>query len=395
MEIYLPNGEAVSIGGHNGQKPSFVLNRWGTERNILLSLDSNENSLIKQIEGKLVWQGADNTLQLFTTPDGGIECEIVLLKHPPGNTIRLRMETSGLQFHYQPPLTEEFQIGVDGVEKLTSTHAYGAGNYLLAHRPEKIVGSYVAYHNKQMSMIKTKADGQKYFTGIAFQIFRPKCTDALGNTTWAMQTINDGYLEIKIDANWLTQATYPVVIDPEFGYHIIGGTNGGLGAALRVFASAASAPAGGNGVTDWLYVYSTNAGLSDVYSGLYTDIPGPGNPHGASPVVTLGVAAYGGAVWKQFGMAGLNVINGITYWLTCQFGYAGAPNIWWNVLGGTNRYWDDTCAPGAWNTPFTRSAFSGAMYSMYAEYTAGGGGGGEVGERASAIAAKMIAGKLI
>ena len=105
MMIHLPIGDTIEVGGTNRQKPQFVLNRWGSERSIALSLDTRENSLIEQQKEQFLWKGSDTLLRIYQKEAESVEVEIILLSKPASNRIRLNMETAGLDFHWQPPLT--------------------------------------------------------------------------------------------------------------------------------------------------------------------------------------------------------------------------------------------------------------------------------------------------
>ena len=129
--------------------------------------------------------------------DGGFEFEVVLYEKPLSNVISLSIQSKGLKFYYQGPLTDKEKA--EGII-----------------RPEEVTGSYAVYH-------ESKKDG-KYNTGKAFQIYRPKIIDVDGNWVWGELNIDTAaqVLTITINSNWLASAAYPVIIDPEFGYTSIG-----------------------------------------------------------------------------------------------------------------------------------------------------------------------------
>lgn len=131
----------------------------------------------------------------------GFEFEIVLRGKPESNVIEMAIETEGLKFYYQPELTqEEIDEG--------------------AYRPENVIGSYTVYHATVGNVYKGQADAEKYKTGKAFHIYRPKVYDANGDWVWGELSINAeaGILSITVDPQWLDSAVYPVRVDPTFGY---------------------------------------------------------------------------------------------------------------------------------------------------------------------------------
>jgi len=67
-------------------------------------------------------------------------------------------------------------------------------------------------------------------TGKAFHIYRPIAEDALGNKAWCDVHI-DKYVDptsltLTIPQQFLDEAVYPLMIDPDFGYTFIGATLG-------------------------------------------------------------------------------------------------------------------------------------------------------------------------
>ncbi len=133
------------------------------------------------------------------------EVEVLLKKKPSTNKIHFSVRSKELNFFYQTPLTED--------EKREGSS-----------RPENVEGSYAVYH-------KTKRDtivgGKAYKTGKVFHIYRPEITDANGVSVWGDIYFNetDETLSIIIPQSFLDTATYPVIVDPTFGYTVVGGSN--------------------------------------------------------------------------------------------------------------------------------------------------------------------------
>ncbi|MCK5493434.1 MAG: hypothetical protein KAJ14_10030, partial [Candidatus Omnitrophica bacterium] len=142
--------------------------------------------------------------------NGGLEFELVLKEKSASNIFSFPIKSKGLKFYYQGQLTQaEIDEGVV--------------------RPDEVVGSYAVYHD-------SKKDG-KYGTGKAFHIYRPKIIDNNGDWIWGEmeivvahsaegigQSVEEGRWEliITVDKDWLENAVYPVIVDPEFGYMTIG-----------------------------------------------------------------------------------------------------------------------------------------------------------------------------
>ena len=142
---------------------------------------------------------------------GAFEFEIVLRDKPLSNVVTMQVDMQGLVAYYQPELTqEEIDEG--------------------AYRPDDVVGSYAVYHATCGQMHRAE-DAQKYMTGKAFHIYRPKVMDANGDWVWGELSLEGETLSITIDQTWLDSAAYPVRVDPTFGYvdengdGIVGGTS--------------------------------------------------------------------------------------------------------------------------------------------------------------------------
>lgn len=103
----------------------------------------------------------------------------------------------------------------------------GADNFDFFYQPpengreEYVVGSYAVYH-------KTKANHRlgatNYATGKIAHIYRPKAIDANNFEIWADLHYSDGILSVTVPQEFLEQATYPVIVDPTFGYTTLGAT---------------------------------------------------------------------------------------------------------------------------------------------------------------------------
>jgi hypothetical protein len=132
---------------------------------------------------------------------GEFEWDIEFAQKPATNKFSWALtHTEGLEFAYQPALT---QAEID------------KGRI----RPDNVVGSYAVYCNK--SGRYKSSDGKtivNYGPGKLLHIYRPLCTDAKGNQTWAELLIEKGTLAITIPQKYLDTAVYPVTLDPTFGY---------------------------------------------------------------------------------------------------------------------------------------------------------------------------------
>ena len=129
------------------------------------------------------------------------------------------MEKTNLKLYFQPPLTEE--LNPADYDILTESEAWKDGK-LRVFRPPNVVGSYAVYHISKQ--------GNEYVSGKMCHIYRPQLTDALGAKAWAefnRDADSTNILTVTMPQAFLDTATYPVTVDPTFGYTSIGATQGG------------------------------------------------------------------------------------------------------------------------------------------------------------------------
>jgi len=194
-------------------EPTAKLKRWGDETYIKVSYPTTKKIKPKQEGKKLKWK--DDKVEVHFYPlepiefeetdgkgikhkikqleEGGFEFEIILKEKPATNKMVLDIETKGLKFYYQPELTQQ--------EKDNG-----------AFRPENVVGSYAVYHETQTKFFKTEEEGNKYKTGKAFHIYRPRIEDAEGHWVWGELHYDEqaGTLTSTIPQDFIDNAVYPI-----------------------------------------------------------------------------------------------------------------------------------------------------------------------------------------
>ena len=179
--------------------PRVKFKKWDNESNLSVGIiETGELSeFTQETDEKIIWE-TNSKIANFYSLDDGYEFEIILKEKPVSNIIDLSIETKDLRFEFQPYLTEE--------ESYTKSRTC----------PENAEGSYAVYHTYKKNNI--------YRTGKAFHIYRPKIFDAQGRWAWGSLNINvqAGILQITIPQSILNDGTYPLVVDPEFGYSSVG-----------------------------------------------------------------------------------------------------------------------------------------------------------------------------
>jgi hypothetical protein len=121
------------------------------------------------------------------------EFEYVLDGKPASNRIDFSITTKGLDFIRQEPPADT-----------------------RSHMPPYVVGSYAAYYQGD----------RPGTTGKAFQVYRPIIIDADGRKCWGVLDIDTaaGRLCVTVPQDFLDAASYPLIVDPTFGYGAIGAT---------------------------------------------------------------------------------------------------------------------------------------------------------------------------
>ena len=185
--------------------PQIKSLHWDNDANFSVRLSDCEGGIASEKDGKIEWVKGKKTSRIYEIDideDGGFEFEVELSEKPSSNVIEYTIQSKNFDFFYQPALTEE-QLEVENV------------------RPDNIIGSYAVYHKTRKN---NRVGGKAYRTGKAFHIYRPFVEDADNNRVWCDLDINDGLMIITIPQKFLDEATYPIVIDPTFGYTSVGGS---------------------------------------------------------------------------------------------------------------------------------------------------------------------------
>lgn len=344
----------VEIGDVKQDKfcPQGKIKRWDDEVNLVVRLINDEKTPTVSIVGnKIKWKGNKVEAHFYDIepceehPEGAYEFEVILKEKPATNKIEFTLNTKGLDFFYQPELTQqEIDEG--------------------AFRPENVVGSYAVYASENKT---NYVGGKEYKVGKVGHIFRPKIIDSIGKGTWGILNIDKiaGILSIEIPQDFLDNAVYPIIIDPTFGYGTVGASmdNGPgdnyFGGSL--FTSPADAQTA-NSITAYIGGYgdSTNAkGVLVLHSNLN--------------IVTNGIGSV------------VNVPNTPSSWSTSSFSTPPSlsPNTGYvlMVIWETSfRLYYDTGAANQWHNDATNSYASPTnptdaahftyKFSIYVTYTA-------------------------
>lgn len=339
----IPQAEHIEI---SKDEPAVTLSKWNDEVRITIKpkfqgagkiSKADRPILSKKIEFK---KGAQTA---FVEPknDTDFDIDFTLDSKPASNVFTYEISgAEDMDFFYQPALTQK-EI-VKGSE-----------------RPDNVVGSYAVYS-------KTKTNHQigktNYTTGKLFHIYRPKALDAKGSEVWADLLYSNGILTVTVPQSFLDSATYPVIVDPTFGYLSVGASSETLGAS----SFNASGAIRGVAITGTLvdlngYFKASGVGTASYFLRLNNETSSlPGTTlHVNSGEVNMTNTTY---VLKTYSAS--FALVGANYWITAEGNRVSLANSQLAYdTGGVS-------ATGARRDDFGAWANTTNQYSLYANYTA-------------------------
>lgn len=260
----------------DSKMPGLMISAWNRECFLRLGLRTKRTATLRtrqliMVDGQpgiRIKQDDTVSYEIYQRPDG-MEWAIVLSAKPTTNRFAIPIQTEGLDFYYQPPLTAE-EIAEGCV------------------RPDSVVGSYAVYHStkrwnrRNINLATNDTTYEFYGTGKAFHIFRPKAHDALGAQTWCDLEITKDSLIVTVPPAVLNFGRYPITIDPTFGQTTAGGSGDNMGLYLRGDGPHTSPSDAGGATVDsvmW-YCYSVMGPQNNnIIAGIYTNETPDINPN--------------------------------------------------------------------------------------------------------------------
>ena len=355
-------GDIVDADFH----PKFTLTKWNGNAWLKFAFDDNQITKAQTValqSNKVVWDTPLFALRFYPLEqavgheDGGLEFELILKTKPQKNSFSLSIQTQNLAFHYQPSLTQEFNIAE--CFELSETYAR-LKNGREVFRPKPVVGSYAVYH-------ASKANGI-YKNGKAFHIYRPKLTDADGKTAWADLDVDvvNGVLTLTLPQAFLDAAKYPVVVDPTFGYTSIGATDG---YATATFTRGIQFSCPETGTLESISLYCSSTGI-DIKVGLYDTSGSPPWEVPLNKVAGSGAVSVVTSGWQVVSLSA-SLTAQKYYLMFVEASFAGTYLKYDSATalsGSSNVVYGDE-----WVDPMTGwSVENDYKWSIYATYTTGG-----------------------
>jgi hypothetical protein len=165
--------------------PSWGLTRWKNKGLRFIPLDE-ENFSLRGDKQRLVYKGHRRSHRFTILGDTAFEYDCILEREPESNVISLLMEgAEHFDFFRQPDFVKE----------------------------PFLKGSYAVYKKETLL-----GEG----TGKLCHIHRPEIIDARGRRCWGDLSVVGNELRIAIPEKWLSEAAYPVIVDPTVGTTTVG-----------------------------------------------------------------------------------------------------------------------------------------------------------------------------
>jgi len=174
---------SIELGKKN---PDWHIRRWKSDEGLRFVPSDDEGFTLMGDKRQLVYKGRRRSHRFTILGDGAFEYDCILLKEPESNIVTLQMEgAEQFDFLRQPDFVPD----------------------------DFLKGSYAVYRKETLL-------GQG--TGKLCHIHRPLIIDARGRKCWGELSVVGNELRITIPEQWLSEAKYPVVVDPIVGTTTIG-----------------------------------------------------------------------------------------------------------------------------------------------------------------------------
>jgi hypothetical protein len=175
--------------------PSWGLKRWGSAGLRFVPPD-DEGFTLRGDNRQLVYKGRRRSHRFTILGDTSFEYDCILEREPESNVITLLMEgAERFDFFRQPDFVKD---------------PFLAGSYAVYKKETLIGGGRMSFG--------LSSEG----TGKFCHIHRPLIIDALGRKVFGDLSVIGNALRIIIPENWLSEAKYPVIVDPTIGTTTVG-----------------------------------------------------------------------------------------------------------------------------------------------------------------------------
>jgi hypothetical protein len=234
----------VQIGGGNGSSfsPDVRIERWGSECWIRLKARigyvGKTPTEVKDGSQKIIKLQVENSAKTERTDvyalddeegmeEGGLELEAIVYSKPTDGKVVWDYEDSeNLDYLYQEPYSTATLSPEDDAVVVTrdDTGGWDSESNKVVDIPDWAIGSYAVYQKNRKILHNGAVETEKYKNGKVGHFRRPKLTDDESGQIWGELSIDTSKKTITVSApdSFWDSATYPVKVDPTFGYTTIG-----------------------------------------------------------------------------------------------------------------------------------------------------------------------------
>ena len=171
------------------KSPVWGLSRWQGDNRLRFVPPDDEGFSMRGDKRRLLYKGQRRSHRFTILADGAFEYDCILNKEPESNVISLMMEgAENFDFFRQPDFVPD----------------------------DFLKGSYAVY--KKNTLL---GEG----TGKLCHIHRPEIIDARGRRCWGELSVVGNELRITVPEQFLSEAVYPVIVDPTVGTTTVGSQN--------------------------------------------------------------------------------------------------------------------------------------------------------------------------
>lgn len=354
----------IEIGDINAPDfiPTIKLIKWNNECNFSIVYKGFDKTKkikpINDVDGKLKYKDTDKEIHFYSLDDtehienDKFEYEIILNNKPATNIIEFDIDFKNLDFYRQSALTQE-EINEGCI------------------RPDDVIDSYAVYYKNKLPLYKNNTDAQKYRTGKAFHIYRPKILDNIGNWEWGALNIDEinKKATIVISQTFLDNAIYPIIIDPTFGYTTAGASSVSETAGGRIRGSKFDAVGADDISITKITTYSKSntGGNISLAAAIYGDNAGTVDTKIGEDTGNVTVTTTAG--WVDNNMSAATKL-GSDFWLLFWSSVANKKVVYYDT-GDANQGWIDGggLTFETWPDPASGGTYSTRKHSIYATYT--------------------------
>jgi len=333
----------VLIGGKDESKFIPNINMSFHDDEFFININrKNKNAILAKdkIDDKAEIPNRDTDI-FHIDESGRLKWDIEFSEKPDTNVFTWELKCSNsIDFYYQGELTQD-EIN-DGCT-----------------RPVDVIGSYAVYCNKK---------NNKYKTGKICHIPRPFVIDNDNKTEWCVLKIENNTLTITLPETFMQNASYPVTLDPTFGYNSTGASTSVFWYGFRPYGSLYNQHTASSGDTITQFsLYGSAASSQTIHAAAYTISSGDLSSRLGSGIAITIPTSVG---WNNSATVSIEMLNGSIYGVAWDF---------IDVADDTTLYYDSSdleyavrhstyeALPATWTTDILQTR----IYSVYVTYAEG------------------------